>query len=315
MREAYLRTGSVHRAALEFGMCGETFRKKLLETGFKLNRPKWSTLEIDTLKRAYGMDGGFDIPVIATALNRTYAAVACKADELGLCSERGKQIRTPTAIAHYSAAQKEVSARPGVIEQRVAHVKAYHKEHGHPRGFFGHKRKPEELAKMVEGTRRALANPNHRIHSKEFKQNKSDKISKAIALRPKGNAYSYAKGGWREIGGVRIYARSKWEANYARFLEWLKSNGWILQWEHEPETFWFEKIKRGVRSYLPDFRVTSKDGSVSYHEVKGWMDNKSKTKMRRMKKYHPKIDLKIFGADWFKANNKTMAAMIQDWEL
>ena len=39
-------------------------------------------------------------------------------------------------------------------------------------------------------------------------------------------------------------------------LEWLKKNKQIKKWEHEPETFWFEGIMRGCRSYLPDFRVT-----------------------------------------------------------
>ena len=84
------------------------------------------------------------------------------------------------------------------------------------------------------------------------------------------------KSGWRTIGGQRGYYRSRWEANYARYLEWLRVRGDIKYWSHEKDTFWFEKIKRGVRSYLPDFRVTEINGDVVYHEVKGWMDRRTR---------------------------------------
>jgi hypothetical protein len=97
------------------------------------------------------------------------------------------------------------------------------------------------------------------------------------------------KAGWREIGGKRNYYRSMWEANYARYLEYLKRHHLIMDWEYEPVTFWFESIKRGVRSYKPDFRVTDSDGAVVYHEVKGFMDTKSATKLKRMSKYYPLV--------------------------
>jgi hypothetical protein len=119
--------------------------------------------------------------------------------------------------------------------------------------------------------------------------------------------------GWRTIGGIRFYARSKWEANYARYLEFLKRQGEILLWEHEAETFWFDDIKRGVRSYLPDFRVTYPDYRVEHHEVKGWMDPKSATKLKRMAKYHPGATVILIGKEWFKRTG-TLRAIIKDWE-
>ena len=126
------------------------------------------------------------------------------------------------------------------------------------------------------------------------------------------------RSGWREIGGKRNYYRSQWEANYARYLEWLKQRGEILDWEHEPETFWFEGIKRGVCSYLPDFRVTEKkrDGSISieYHEVKGWMDGRSATKIRRMAKYHPDVKLIVIDAGQYRALCRDAAALVEGWE-
>lgn len=88
-----------------------------------------------------------------------------------------------------------------------------------------------------------------------------------------------------------IYFRSMWEANYALYLDWLVKQKQIKDWEYESDTFFFEKIKLGTRSYRPDFKVFNKDGSVEYHEVKGYMDSKSKTKLKRMKKYHPLVKI------------------------
>jgi hypothetical protein len=122
------------------------------------------------------------------------------------------------------------------------------------------------------------------------------------------------KAGWREIGDKRKYYRSRWEANYARYLEWLKRRGEILSWEHEPETFWFEGIKRGCVSYLPDFKITDKDGTLEYHEVKGWMDPKSKTKIKRMAKYHPDVKLVVIKKSAYKKLESLLSRMITGWE-
>lgn len=114
------------------------------------------------------------------------------------------------------------------------------------------------------------------------------------------------------IGGQRIYARSRWEANVAAYFQFLKENGKIFDWCHEPETFWFLKIKRGVRSYLPDFRITNNDGSSYLVEVKGWMDAKSKTKIARMRKFYPHIILKVIGKDEYEAIC-TWSSIIPEW--
>ena len=78
---------------------------------------------------------------------------------------------------------------------------------------------------------------------------------------------------------------------YANYLTILLKLNIIQKWEYESETFWFEKIKRGVRSYTPDFKIFYSNGNIEYHEVKGWMDNKSKTKIKRMKLYYPEINM------------------------
>lgn len=122
------------------------------------------------------------------------------------------------------------------------------------------------------------------------------------------------KAGWREIGGIKKYYRSRWEANYARYLEMLKASGQIKSWLHEPTTFWFEKIMRGTRSYLPDFLVTGLDDSEEYHEVKGWMDDKSITKLKRMRIYHPDVRIKLVEKKEYMEIGRDHSQSILDWE-
>lgn len=122
----------------------------------------------------------------------------------------------------------------------------------------------------------------------------------------------YKSGKRNDLGG--LFLRSKWEANWARYLNWRILNGEIKGWEYEPETFWFESIKRGVRSYTPDFKVAMNDGSVVYEEVKGYMDNRSATKLKRMKKYHPGIPIVIVDKSRYLSVMKTVGPLLQGLE-
>ena len=126
--------------------------------------------------------------------------------------------------------------------------------------------------------------------------------------------HSY-KAAWHIIGGKRNFYRSGWEANYAYYLELLKNKGQITEWQHEvrEDEFWFLNIKRGVRSYLPDFKITNPDNSIEYHEVKGRMDAQSKTKIKRMAKYYPKVKLVVIDAKMYKSIEKTMKLIIKEW--
>ena len=134
-----------------------------------------------------------------------------------------------------------------------------------------------------------------------------------MASRCKPRRY-VAKQGWRTIGGQRCYFRSKAEANAARVLQFFAEHNDVLRWEYEPKTFWFEGIKRGVRSYLPDFRVTLTSGAVFYVEVKGYMDAKSKTKLKRMAKYHPAVKIEIWDAKRMAGLSRTVGPLIEGWE-
>lgn len=99
--------------------------------------------------------------------------------------------------------------------------------------------------------------------------------------------FEHIKAGWCTIGGKRNYYRSRFECKYAFQLQKCKDNGKILDWCHEPETFYFEGIKRGTTNYKPDFKVIRLDGSHYWVETKGYFDQKSKTKIKRFRKYFP----------------------------
>lgn len=115
---------------------------------------------------------------------------------------------------------------------------------------------------------------------------------------------------WAIVGDKQpIYFRSSWEFYYSLFLEKLRQERKIIDWKHEPKCFWFEGIKRGVRSYLPDFCITHLNGSEEWCEVKGYFDSKSQTKMKRMAKYYPEVNIRLVGSDWFKVNLKSCKAL------
>lgn len=113
----------------------------------------------------------------------------------------------------------------------------------------------------------------------------------------------YPAKGWFEIDGRRFFFKSKWELLYANHLQLLKKLKVISEWEYEPHTFWFENIKRGVRSYLPDFKITNQDGTHFWAEVKGFMDAKSLTKIKRLRKYYPEEKLMVIGKEWFNSRS------------
>ena len=103
--------------------------------------------------------------------------------------------------------------------------------------------------------------------------------------------YGNVKRGYYDINGKTMFMRSKWEANYALYLDFLIKQGEISGWEYEVEAFIFEAIQFGTRSYRPDFKIVNGNGTIEYHEVKGRMTPKSKTQLKRMAKYYPEIKI------------------------
>jgi len=188
-------------------------------------------------------------------------------------------------------------------------------EKDHPRGFAGKKHGALAREKSATASNAFWGSLDEAAKQQRVTANLKAAIEKNGRIGPlvpaRGGTW---KAGWREIGGTRKYYRSRWEANYARYLHWLQNRGDILDWKHEPETFWFETIKRGVRSYLPDFRVWENDGSSKLHEVKGWMDSRSKTTLRRMAKYHPGETIVLVAEKQYREIERRLSSLIEGWE-
>ena len=119
-------------------------------------------------------------------------------------------------------------------------------------------------------------------------------------------------GGFREDLG--LYVRSAWEANYARYLNWLITQGVVSSWAYEPETFEFRAIRRGSRFYTPDFLVWFPSGIEEYHEVKGYLDPRSATKLKRMAKYYPAVKLVLIDRPTYRDISEKVGGLIDNWE-
>lgn len=287
---------------------------------------KWSLEDIEFLKKFYPLKGK---QWCCDALQKTESSVRYKASALRLKQDQTSQFffdwqeraalskigkkRPDQALVikelHKAGKLKKTDEQKAKISLRT---KKWLEQNEHPKGMLGKKHSKEALQKM------SIASKKNAAAMSEEK--KAEKTLKAMKTRVANGGFVQPrpkttwKGGWREIGGVNKFYRSRWEANYARFLVWLQQQGKIRSWRHEPETFWFEGIKRGSVSYLPDFWVQEMDGTDSFHEVKGWMDDRSKTKLKRMKKYYPHVKLLVIGAKEYKELEKQFSDLIVDWE-
>lgn len=289
--QAYAELASVKKVGARLGMCGQSVHERLIRLNAINHIRPFTEAEESRLLQDYDrLANEGRIGELAAELGRTRQYLARQARRLGLTRQRRK--------------------RSYIIESTSARFREWHKTNPHPRGMLG--------KTYSEATKEKFRN---RIASEETKTKLSDRalrrwhsMSAEEQIVVYGRRKQRWRSGWREIGGRRIFCRSRWEANYARYLEWLRQRGEIAKWEHEPKVFWFLEIKRGTRSYLPDFRITENDGLIAYHEVKGWMDQRSKTKIRRMAKYYPDVKLIVVTSTNYRALERLICRMIEGWE-
>jgi hypothetical protein len=260
----------------------------------------WTEAQLNLLRTGYKAAGDLNdtrADALAASIGKSVDAIQLKASKLGLTNRN----RRPTP---------EQRKRTGIIsKERIA-------RQGHPRGALGMVHTPETIAKLRAASlghvdkRTPLDKELARVSSNAKKIERYGTAGPTFLLSE--NAYSRARGGKRADLDDR-YFRSMWEANYARYLRWLKEQGQIASWEYEPQTFVFHGVTRGVLTYTPDFRVTENGGSIAYHEVKGWMDPKSKAKLARMAKFYPAERIIVIGPAEYRAVAK-WSGMIDGWE-
>lgn len=336
--EKYQELDSVHKVGKIFGVHGQTVKDRLNKAGYRLNNAKWTEEEKQKVIDYYNNTPAqeFSIQKLADSMGRTHASVAIKASRYGcsepktapwtfsdahkknlsigqkkrLAIEGGEKMVKPLKEYFASGGKNGFLGKSHAVEARLAmskRTKEWHKNNPHPRGMLG-KHHTEEAKNQMSKKKKGRSVPRERV----IRQMKT-RMKRYGSLAP-AQVRGTWRAAWREIGGKRKFYRSRWEANYARFLEFQKNNGLIKDWSHEPETFWFNGIKRGCVSYLPDFRVINNNGTIEYHEVKGWMDAASKTKIKRMAKYHPNVVLRVFDSKWYNKNSPQLSKIIEGWE-
>lgn len=273
---------------------------------------KWTNDEVKFLKKYYPNKG---IKWCSKHLNRTIASIQYKVWEcLKLrINKKGKfykdfqkragktkQGRKRSEHSEYMKKNSKLINRIVSKKEKIEtskRIKKWIKQNGHPKGALGkHWNLSEEFKKKQKDR-----------WTDEMKQKQSDVMLKNIKegkmMTPFTQNVSWKQGHY-DINGIDYFFRSKWEANYALYLDWLKQKDEIKKWTYEEDTFWFEQIKRGVRSYKPDFKIYNNDKSYEYHEVKGWMDARSKTKIKRMAKYYPDTKLILIQEKEYNAIKK-----------
>jgi hypothetical protein len=290
--DAYKRGGSCAGAAILLGMSAASVHERLQKLGASKKPNHFDAEDKERLVRDYDsyVRAG-RLGDLARDMGRTKQFLCRKAKEMGLTDNaRPKQ---PHVIAAMHAGQAQAE---------------------HPRGFKGRKHTAETKKTIGEKSADvwgALDEDGRAAQTLAMMKGRLEATGSLAGQRPHGKW----KADWREIGGRRNYYRSRWEANYARYLQWLKERGEIQSWEHEPQTFWFEHIKRGVRSYKPDFLVVENTGRRVWHEVKGWMDSRSKTTLARMGRYYPEEQVIVIDGKSYLQIAKVMAPLLPDWEF
>jgi hypothetical protein len=268
-------------------------RNKCWRLGLRKKVLGWTEEEVKYLEEQYNKEI-IDLDKISRALNRHKTNVSRKAREIGLTNKK----RNKSPLHTEKIKQKAIN---------------WLKTHEHPKGYLGHTHSIESKSLISQKAKEYWAQPDCPLRSEESSQRRSNAMHINRMEGKMRTCYSRGSMGKREdLGG--LYVRSSWEANYCRYLNWLIAQGQITKWEYEPDIFEFTKIKRGCRSYLPDFKITNLDGSIEYHEVKGWMDTKSITKLSRMAKYYPEIKLIIIAKDEYYAIRNSVKSFIPEWE-
>jgi len=291
----------------------------------------YSAKEIALIKKAYS-SGGLDLSLLAKKLKRPKTNICRYARiKLGLTNKHRKKHKEPhnkwfpTELQlHFlremydKLSYKDLSGfldfvsteaiRRKLKELGLQKPKTLWHFNKHPQGMNGktHSKKyKKEISERVKKQWQSMTERDLR----EWREKQRKTRIKNNTLNPllnQKNPYSRSKGGKRKDLG-NIYFRSAWEANIARYFNYVG-----IKWEYETKTFIFHKIKKGCVSYTVDFYLPKED---RYVEVKGWMDPKSKTKLNRFKKYYPHeyAKLEMIGPSEYRAYLK-WKGLIEGWE-
>lgn len=276
----------------------------------------WTPAQIDTLRQWYAdhPDGTpLDLGALAALIGRSKPNVCRKARELGLTQQSRTSVekvngKWPSELPKFTNDEDRRNHLSAVRKQWLA-------DNEHPRGMQGKHHTPETIERLrIATSNREAAMTSEDYEARRVKARRTLEASyESNGATPMRNSRMHSRSSAGTRPDLGFYVRSQWEANYARYLKWLKSSGEIRDWSYEPKTFVFKGETRGAIAYTPDFLVIEKDGSQVFHEVKGWMDGPSKTRLKRMAKHYPEEKIIVIGEDEYKAISR-WRRLIPDWE-
>lgn len=234
----------------------------------KGNCPPFTEEELELIRSWYTQGNGVDLVELAKIMNRPKTSISMKAGEMGL-----------TKYGNFTEERKKIMT-DAMNKGRIGME--------HPKGFLGKHHDEKARQKMSIASRTRAANmtyeEKHEIAMKAVKTKREN----GTPGNTTSNAYSRTKSGKREDLNNQFF-RSAWEANVVRIL-----NNLGVKWEYECKRFIFTENDTGVDSYQPDFYLSELDKWI---EVKGWMDEKSKLRLKLFAEQYPEENNKLIVID------------------
>lgn len=265
----------------------------------------------------YPADQKIPLADIAAVLGKETRSIRTRAHALGISvgtrpryTPPRKHFPTPCAICGETFIPAKLRDTTTQTCGRSCGRKLAIQENGHPKGATGMKHTTEAKATIAANSRAMWA----AMPADEREKRAETMRGLAAGRRPTERTHTRSKGGRRADVGNQ-YFRSRWEANYARWLNFHIANTAddVASWTYEPRTFSFP-VKRGTMSYTPDFLVTFRDGHTEWHEVKGWLTQQGATALKRFAKYYPDETLVLIDEPAYKAIAKVASPLIEGWE-
>jgi hypothetical protein len=122
---AYRSTGSVWKAAKLLGLCGQSVHERLKTLGIALSGRKWASEEDAELRSL--VEEQVTVGEISQRLGRTFAAVACRMNELQIFSKAARAKKLPRGAGFDKAA---TLSHMKAIERSGISVRKYARAHG-----------------------------------------------------------------------------------------------------------------------------------------------------------------------------------------
>ena len=133
----------------------------------------------------------------------------------------------------------------------------------------------------------------------------------------KNKVISYRRRYITELYKDAVRLDSNYEYNYAQYLDYLMKNKKITYWFRNTTRLPLSKhIKcrdRVLKTYTPDFWIITNNGKLELHEVKGWMNDRSKKILSQIKRDYKNLKLIVIDKNEMLRLQNKYKTIINDW--